>query len=182
MASIVSVEQIKGLAGGSTPNTITIPSGQTLHAPGHVIQVVSQVWTTENIANVAADYPVASGVKLSITPKLATSKILVTANLDCWLDAPSNRNIIGKYGIRLNSQNNALVAEKRFSALLEATVFSSMDLGGEVTLQYLADPNSTSPQEYEVVLGRWSSTYANNVKINGGGFGHSSMTLMEIAQ
>ena len=38
MASIVSVEQIKGLAGGSTPNTITVPTGQSLVAPGHVIQ------------------------------------------------------------------------------------------------------------------------------------------------
>ena len=32
MASIVSVEQIKGLAAGSTPNTISIPAGQKLVA------------------------------------------------------------------------------------------------------------------------------------------------------
>lgn len=182
MASELQVTTIRGVPTGANANQINIPSGQTLHAPGHVIQVVNQVWTSENAANVAADYPIASGVKLSITPTFATSKILVTANLHCWLSQPSNRNIIGKYGLRLNSQGNTLVAEKRFSALLEASAFSAMDFGGEVTLQYLADPNSTSTQEYEVVLGRWSSTYANNVIINGGGFGHSSMTLMEIAQ
>ena len=46
MASIVSVEQIKGLAGGSTPNTITVPTGQSLVAPGHVIQCLHASTTT----------------------------------------------------------------------------------------------------------------------------------------
>ena len=179
MASELQVTTIRGVPTGASANRINIPAGQVLYAPGHVIQVVNQVWTTENIANTTANYPVASGVKLSITPTLATSKILVTATLDCWLDSGSNNNQIGKYGLRLNSQSNSLVAEKRFSFYSNG---GTTDFGGEVTLQYLVDPNSTLPQEYEVVLGRWSATYDNNVKINGGGFGHSHMTLMEIAQ
>jgi len=40
MASQISVEQLVGLTGGSTPNTITIPSGQTL-----------------DVSNATVDYP-----------------------------------------------------------------------------------------------------------------------------
>lgn len=150
---------------------------------GSVIQVVNTRSTTGNLANVAADYPVASGFKLSITPTSTSSKILVIFDLDVWLDAGANVNKIGKYGIRLNSQSNALVAEKRVGANFEglSAGAASVDVGQQCTMTYLDSPNSTSPQEYEAMLGRWSSAYPNNVKINGGGFGHSSITLMEIA-
>ena len=63
-----------------------------------------------------------------------------------------------------------------------ATGATNIDHGTQVMLTYLDSPNSTSAQEYELVLGRWASYYDNNVKINGGGFGHSNITLMEIAQ
>lgn len=179
MGSTLSVSELKGLTSGSDANKIKVPTGHTFAAPGHIIQTKQQVWTTENIANTTADYPVASGVKLSITPTYSNSKVLVLVNLDSWLDGGSNNNQIGKYGLRLNSQNNSLVAEKRFSFF---SAGGTTDFGGEVSMVYLDSPNSTSAQEYEVVLGRWSGTYNNNVKINGGGFGHSSMTLMEIAQ
>lgn len=58
MASILSVEQLKGLASGSTPNTISIPAGQkiigtdakSIIAPGQVVQMkrvaVNTVTTT----------------------------------------------------------------------------------------------------------------------------------------
>ena len=49
MASIVSVEQIKGLAAGSTPNTITVPTGQkiiasdvgAIKAPGAILENIN---------------------------------------------------------------------------------------------------------------------------------------------
>ena len=159
-------------------------SGNGIQIPGHVVQVVNTRSTTADLANVAADCPVASGFKLSITPTSTSSKILVIFDLDVWLDAGTNVNKIGKYGIRLNSQSNALVAEKRVGAHFYNLTNNpaSIDVGQQCTMTYLDSPNSTSPQEYEAVLGRWSAVYPNNVKINGGGFGHSSITLMEIAQ
>tara|TARA_R100000406_G_scaffold73387_1_gene53684 strand:- start:1291 stop:1800 length:510 start_codon:yes stop_codon:yes gene_type:complete len=169
MASIINVDTI---------NEKT--TGNGVQIPGHVVQVVHTTNTTVDTVSVAADYPQASGFKLSITPKYATSKILVIFNIDAWLDAGNNPNKIGKYGIRLNSQSNQLQAEKRFSVYhVDET---GTDFGGEVSMVYLAEPNTTNTQEYELVLGRWASVYNNNVKMNGGGFGHSSITLMEIAQ
>lgn len=76
MASIVSVEQIKGLAAGSTPNTISIPSGQTLHAPGHVIQVTTNN-STGSAISVSSQTWTDSGLSVTITPKFSNSKMVI---------------------------------------------------------------------------------------------------------
>ncbi len=78
MASIVSVEQLKGLASGSTPNTISIPAGQTLHAPGHVIQTAQTVFRNDMVFTGTTDVDV---MAVTITPKFANSKILVTVDI-----------------------------------------------------------------------------------------------------
>lgn len=181
MASEIIVQTIKGPTTGGNANQILIPTGQTLSAPGHIIQVQHQQFTTLDIAVTTGNYPQASGVKMSITPKFATSTILVNANIDTWCDSGSNVNQIGKWGLRLNSQGNTIVADKRVSILRNVTD-SSRDFGAECSIIYIADPNSTSAQEYEIMFGRWANQYDNTIKINGGGFGHTSMTLMEIAQ
>ena len=81
MASIVSVEQIKGLASGSTPNTVTIPAGQTLTAPGHAIQTVSGTYSTAG--STASTTAVQAWTGLSITPKFSNSLIKVECNWYC---------------------------------------------------------------------------------------------------
>ena len=40
MASELYVETLKGLTSGANANKVIVPAGQTLYAPGHVIQVV----------------------------------------------------------------------------------------------------------------------------------------------
>ena len=37
--STLHVENLEGLSSGGNANKIIVPSGQTLHAPGHVIQM-----------------------------------------------------------------------------------------------------------------------------------------------
>jgi hypothetical protein len=145
---------------------------------GSVIQVEHTVNGTLDFASVTSNYPVASGFKLSITPKYQTSRILVIFNVDVFIGDGTDTNKIAKFGIRLNSQSNQTVANKRFSGRYLGT---GGDLGSELTLMYLDDHNSTNSQEYELVLGRWSSTYDNTIELNGGGFGTSTITLMEIA-
>ena len=180
MASELQVTTLRGVPTGANANQVVIPTGQVLTAPGHIIQVQHQQFTTSDIAQTTADYPQASGVKMSITPKFATSTIMIIANIDTWLDSGSNINQIGKWGLRLNSQGNTIVGDKRVSHMRNVAD-SGRDFGAECTIVYVADPNSTSTQEYEIMFGRWSSGYDNTVKINGGGFGNTSMTLMEIA-
>ena len=174
--SVLKVDTIQTTA-GAAPTTKDLG-----FAAGSVIQVVNTLSTTADAANVSANFPVASGFKLSITPKFTSSKVLVIFAIDAWIDQGSNVNKIGKYAIRLNSQSNTTVAHLRYGVNFAGGTAGSQDVGGQITLTYMDSPNSTSAQEYELVLGRWSSTYTNNVKINGGGFGHSAITLMEIAQ
>jgi len=162
-------------------DTLQPATGSVVHAAGHVIQVQSTTNTSE--ISTASNTLVASGFKLSITPKFTSSKVLVILDIHAWVDQGSNTNKIGKYAIQLNSQSNAVVASKRFGVNFGGGgTAGSQDVGGQITLTYVDSPNSTSAQEYELIFGRWNSTYNNNVKINGGGFGHSAITLMEIAQ
>ena len=93
MTSKLFVNSLEPMQG----NTINVAgSGTVLHAPGHVIQVVSLENTTADSAVVSADYPVASGFKLSITPSSTNSKILVVFTIHAWLDQGSDVNKIGK--------------------------------------------------------------------------------------
>lgn len=85
MASIVSVEQIKGLASGSTPNTVTIPTGQkivgtdegSIVSPGSVVQVKHATYGTLT-STTAASY--VNLCNIQITPKSAGSSFFLYAN------------------------------------------------------------------------------------------------------
>ena len=98
MASIVSVEQIKGLAAGSTPNTISIPAGQKLvatdaasiYAPGMVVNITQSdkigssnlVVNTASYGNNKANYlHLGSAYNLTVTTKLANSWIVVDGRI-----------------------------------------------------------------------------------------------------
>lgn len=73
--SELSVGQLKGLTANN--NIITIPSGHKIYAPGSVVQVVT---ATSGFVNqtINSATPVAlSGLSVDITPKFATSKILI---------------------------------------------------------------------------------------------------------
>ena len=74
--STLQVENLIGPTSGANANKVIIPSGQTLHAAGHVIQCISSD-DARGWASSASTSFVASGISLSITPKFANSVILV---------------------------------------------------------------------------------------------------------
>ena len=49
MASELQVTTIRGVPTGANANQINIPAGQTLHAPGHVLQVVQATKTKQTL-------------------------------------------------------------------------------------------------------------------------------------
>lgn len=78
--SELSVGQLRGLTVNS--NVITVPAGHTLYAPGHVVQVVSATKTDVFSASVAAGaFGDITGLSATITPRFATSKILLMAQV-----------------------------------------------------------------------------------------------------
>ena len=83
--STLHVENLKGLSSGGNANKIIVPSGQTLDASAGVLtpsagQVVQELVTriTSNTSFSSTSYTDASGFALTITPKYASSKIIIS--------------------------------------------------------------------------------------------------------
>ncbi len=75
--SELALGQIKGLSVNA--NKVTVPSGHTLYAPGHVVQTVTA--TSSTLVASTANGWVSTGLTASLTPKFNTSKILVLVSL-----------------------------------------------------------------------------------------------------
>tara|TARA_R110000851_G_scaffold228213_1_gene380983 strand:- start:33 stop:563 length:531 start_codon:yes stop_codon:yes gene_type:complete len=74
--STLQVENLIGPTSGSNANTVLIPSGQTLHAPGHVIQMQTATFAGNGNTTTSTSF-MNTGVTVNITPQFSTSKILV---------------------------------------------------------------------------------------------------------
>ena len=77
--STLIVENLKGPTTGSNANKITIPSGQELHAAGHVIdhKYMQYGVTTTLSSGSYTD----SNLTLNVTPKSTSSKFIITYNV-----------------------------------------------------------------------------------------------------
>lgn len=71
--SELSIGQLRGLTVNS--NTVTVPAGHTLYAPGHVIQVVTVSSSTEVTSTSSS--VVSTGLTALITPKSTSSRIAI---------------------------------------------------------------------------------------------------------
>jgi len=184
MASILSVEQLQGLAAGSTPNTITIPAGQTLHAPGHVVQVVQSVKTNQSSSTSSSWSD--TGLSASITPTSSSSKILVLVDV-MFSHEP------GYSGSNLRLLRDATTIYYGTGTGVANFAGSYYNAVGSdwVSLRtcanYLDSPASTSSLTYKVQFQSLQSVYIGinrTQRVNGtyDPAGASSITLMEIAQ
>lgn len=164
--SELSLGQIKGLPVNS--NVVTVPSGHTLYAPGHVIQTV-QFATTSNTSTTSTSF-INTVMTTSITPKFASSKILVL--VDCTLLAPGSNNIYFTLYRGTVSGTNLGNGTNGFG--------NSSGAGGDTytrgTLTYLDSPNTTSSTQYMFAIRVTGGTGAVN-NINNVG----TITLLEIA-
>ena len=79
--STLHVENLKGPTSGTNANKITIPTGQTLSAAGHVIQVQQGIMTARQTSTGGSMVDVGSNFEVTITPASTSSKILVQTML-----------------------------------------------------------------------------------------------------
>ena len=181
--STLHVENLKGLSSGSNANKIIVPSGQTLTAPGHVIQVQQGVMTARQTVSAGSMVDVGSGFEVAITPSSTSSKILVQTCLTVILHnhelvnsrlrravtggSTTNINLLGWYNYTANDEWVALT----------------------VAHNYLDSPNTTSACTYKLQIGVYRSTYGGiYINYNNTQFGgttndsRSTITAMEIAQ
>ena len=197
MASIVSVEQIKGLASGSTPNTITIPTGQkivasdvgAIKAPGAILQLISVEATGNYSFNTATGtYTDVTGLTLNITPKFNNSKIFLTAKVD--LSAALNQ----RWGLRFTRDGSVPTSSigdadgSRTRSHSSGYGQASNGIDNNVGMQFLDSPATTSQVTYKVqVTCEGSNQVVINRSITHGDSATvytslSTLTLMEIAQ
>lgn len=101
--SELNVGQLKGLPVNS--NVITVPVGETLYAPGHVIQTKHQFFSL-NISTTSTSF-VDTGMSISITPKSANSLIRITTQFQSLSYLAGGNNIFGIWAIT-DSSNNIL--------------------------------------------------------------------------
>lgn len=192
--SELTVGQLKGLTVNN--NTITVPSGHKLYAPGHVIQVV----TLDNTgrasqgfsANTAMDV---YGMSLSITPKSASSKILVQARWFGEMTA-ADRVYNSVFGLTRNGTQIGRQTDPG-STVINGITMAALSYEGtdasstpETASFFITDsPATTSSVTYSVtfISDAGGTLYTNRAvgwsgQSSGFELGTSAMVLMEIAQ
>ena len=194
MASILSVEQLQGLAAGSTPNTVTIPTGQkivgadaaSIVAPGHVVQIVNTVFAntpasgssqTISATNSSTEIP---GLATTITPKLAGSHFLVQCNVmhgqssGGWMHCKFSRDVNSTYQAEIQEASwygkdqygGGIDTKPWFNHLDTGATYS---VGDTITYKFYANTQNNA-----TVTINWNNNAINKST--------SYVTVMEIAQ
>ena len=162
MASELRVDKIIPTAG--------VPTG----GAGGVIQVVGTMNTTQvSTTTTTLDNPTDSGMSVVITPKFATSKILIMVNASMRGDGSAWVNALIK-------RNGTLID---YSACVDEGVLDyAINLtAGNSSWNFFDSPNSTSALTYGFFFTRYGGSgtaYFNN---NGNHYSCSTMTAMELS-
>ena len=202
MTSILKVSEIQDPTNSNT--AMTIDASGKVTAPnlvmpaGSVVQVVQEYITDVHSYNAVITSPVATALTASITPKSASSKILVM--IQGSFSAPDNNHVsqvlkrtIGgstvDVGLATNSGNRPANTGTT-SAQISDSGFADFQYAlWNSVVQFLDTPSTTSQVTYQLYFGGYTTTqiYLNRTKGDrtGGTYdprSTSSVTLMEIAQ
>jgi len=175
--STLHVENLKGLSSGGNANKIIVPSGQTLQAPGHIIQVARM--TSSGTVTFANSYNAYSTFMTgSITPKSSSSQILVMGNceLDLGSTAGANYPAVNVRIVRGGSQLKQFFYRGYRDSYNNHTIITS-------ALFYLDSPSSTSSLSYEVQGSNMTgSSFSGTYSGRANNYTASEVFLMELAQ
>ena len=177
-----------------TGTTVSVPTGQTLHAPGHVIQTVfSDYFAAVQASFNNSTFAPVTTAQATITPKFASSKILVQCN-----GSASAANEASEWSWHLKRGSVWIGGNPNTSTASSATTgaHASGNSGGGAeaattqSFNHLDSPNTTSAITYILGFqGGETQTYSinrgNSTATNNYQFYHSggcTITLMEIAQ
>lgn len=177
-------------------NKVTIPSGQVLYAPGHVIQVVNTTLYTPTSVSIPNNYQANTNIpdfSCIITPKSTTSKVLVQVR---WFGewSPQTVNWEAMFGLKRNGTPVGVNPSSQTGALgisMSALSYYASDAASTPEMMYFDfhdSPASTSTVTYQVYANctTAASTLFTNRTVSAGAtnfeYGSSTITLWEIAQ
>lgn len=154
MASELIVQTIQGPSSGANANKVIIPSGHTLTAAGHVVQVKSAFKSNlESFSgNGGSTFYDIGYLSVTITPTSANSKILITGKVSC--SGPSGQ----RYGIRIirnNASGNTAVGNADAAGVRTLGHSASFGEGGnqmdgELPISFEDSPNTTLSTTYKI--------------------------------
>ena len=158
------------LIGGQTVGKF---GSQGLEQAGTVIQVVNFAYSTTTSSSSVT--PVNTGLTASITPKYATSKILVDVSVSGCLKQSSNTALI----LKLNRNSTKIVDMEGYAGITSSTADNGI---GSCSCSYLDNPATTSATSYTVQLASSGNSASVSFNNAGGNVATSTITLMEIKQ
>ena len=154
MGSTLSVSELRGLSSGSSANTITVPAGQTLHAPGHVIQTQRYEALTSDIT-VSSTTFTASDMQVNITPKFSNSMISLRFCFSFWFNSDANNYC--KATIYRNSTN---IGVGTYNSVAWFGPMRHSGYNNHATAEYTDLPNTTSAINYRVYFAPYTASPA----------------------
>jgi hypothetical protein len=188
----MSTLTLQNLQGTYPANKITVPTGHTLYAPGHVIQVKQTAKTDRwSAAPSTGVYSEVTGLSVSITPLLTSSKILVMVNAYVGRSNYQVKGLVKRNGTTV-AVGDADGSKPRASFHVNGYAGGSSDPYQLLPtgFTYLDSPSTTSACSYTVELSGYSGStvYVNRSHIFQEGANDydalpvSTITAMEIAQ
>lgn len=146
---------------------------------------VVQTVKTDTFSTTSTTFTTITGLTATITPTSASSKILVTANINMSMNNGGSSSYVRVTG------GNAADFVGDNASLVRAAAFSGVRLGDrwgieaqayQQIINYLDSPETTSPITYGLEMRVLSSTgHVNRNGLNNGGSVPSSITLIEVA-
>ena len=167
--STLHVENLKGLSSGGNANKIIVPSGQELHAAGHVIQVATDRDTTTLTMSSDINYH-DTGLSITFTPKSSNRIIVIHCMMGGEVSSSSNIGI----GFKV-FRDSTEIYNNDYAIYNSSNNAQRID---QVPILLTETSGSTSARTYKVQASRRAGS--GTAKVNN--YGESCMTLMEIAQ
>ncbi len=184
--STLHVENLKGLSSGGNANKIIVPSGQTLDASagvltpsaGAVIQVVEQEGNGSSSQGygTSTNYNSTSFVNvdqaaITITPKFATSKILLLLSNHIYITAHTTNEWRGARTRIQRGSTDILTDGSAFGEAFYITEDEDRYMTHQARMVY-DSPNTTSATTYTLQVSSrvGSAVYMNRSDYGSGGF------------
>ena len=169
MASILKVDQLQGVS-----------TAANVHIPGHVIQVLSTTKLDDHFQAAVTSFVDVTGVTLTITPKSATSKILVTVS---GVFSHSTSSRLSLFNLVRDSTTLGLPTSPKSNSATRAMYHNGTDQLHQLHIEFLDSPATTSATTYKLQMRTNSSgtLYIGDRPTEDTRQG-TTMTLMEIAQ
>jgi hypothetical protein len=148
----------------------------TVSATPRIGQVV-QTLTTTTTSTTSTSYVDATNMTATITPTIATSKVLVTINFASNIDARIDTGIAwAKYAIIRGATQLYELKNLGLQGTMSSGAFSSNNNGFNVTLTYLDSPATTSATTYKLQFAR---IFSGTIFVNDAS-GQGTVTLQEV--